>query len=279
MENERYLQLQSIISQFTCIYQFLDDSLIRKQCESGLKNYLLKCLVNKESSHIAQQHLPNLESRLAKLAPVNGYDKLKPRLRDASDFDSYDDIYAQMDITLWFKEKGLVKEIEPKLPNKDGYSDILLFFSQQDIYCEITSFQSIIKSTESKEENQDAKIQNKLQKLRKRQPWLTAQYVKDKLETDKAVTKLLDKTKRQLPPDYPGVLALDSKAGILQKQQIRKIADRLFPKRPQLALIMRRSLSQIEIPTLWFVNLNSPYQNIGRELLKYLGQDNNIFDC
>lgn len=246
------------------MHQFFDDGFISRQYRNEVKNYLLQRLLDKKTSHITQQHLPNLESILAKLAPVNGYDKLKPLLRRASDMDSYDDTFAQIDITFWFKEKGLVKEIEPKLPNKDGYSDILPSFSEQDIYCEVTSFQSIIKSLESEAKSKENETHNEQQKI------------------DRAVRNLLVKTKRQLPPGYPGILALDSKAGILPKQQIRKIAERLFPKRPQLALIMRRGLKTVlplGIPPVWCVNTNSHYQNIGRELLKYLGQDNNAFDC
>ena len=75
------------------------------------------------------QFQATLEKSLAGLTSVNGYDRLKSRLKGIADWDEYKAISAQIDITLWFEEKGLMKEIEPKLPHGKGYSDILLSFS------------------------------------------------------------------------------------------------------------------------------------------------------
>ena len=94
MGSECYQQLQSIISKFPHIYQTIDDGYIREQCKSQLKNILLKRLANDESSNSTYQHLPTLEKRLAKLAPINGYDRLKSLLRGASDWDAYQEVLA-----------------------------------------------------------------------------------------------------------------------------------------------------------------------------------------
>jgi len=282
MQSECYQRLQPILSEYLHVYQFLNDGFIRGQCESALKNFLLKRLDNEESSHFTCQHLPTLEQRLAGLTSITGYDRLKPLLRGASDWDEYQEFLAQIDITLFFKHKNLLKEIEPELPHRVGNADVLLSFSQQDIYCEVTSFESLAKSVESKTQDEDNKIESRLQELRKEQPWLTKQDVENKIETNRIVKNLLGKTNKQLPQCYPGILALETGKSMVFHYKIKEVADRLFPQRPQVILIMLWSLergSQIGEPPFWFVNPNSPYQNIGQKLVKYLGQENKVLDC
>jgi len=274
--------LQPIISEFPHLYQFLGDDFIMGQCESGLKNHLLKRLDNKESSRGTRQHLPTLEKRLTKLDSVIGFDKLKPLLRGTSDWDEYQEILAQIDITLFFKHKNLLKEIEPELPHRAGNADILLTFSQQDIYCEVTSFQSIAKSIESKTKSKEKEIQDRLGELRKREPWKTEGDIEDELKIRRAVRNLLGKTKRQLPPKFLGILALETGKSMMFGLDVRDIAQRLFPQRPQLALIMLwswESPAQNDSdfsrwgrsnPSFCFINAGSKFQGIGEALLKHL---------
>jgi len=221
------------------------------------------------------QFQATLGKSLAGLASVKGYDRLKSRLHNVTDWDSYKEMSAQIDITLWFKEKSLLKEIEPELPQREGNADALLSFSQQDIYCEVTSPESLQKSIESKKDNKVEKVQN----LLKKQPWMSKQDAEHELKIERAVRNLLDKTKRQLPPNHPGVLALETGKSATFSFDVRKIAPQLFKSRPQLVIIMLWSLergSQIGEAPFWFINPNSPYQNIGQKLLEYLGQDNKV---
>lgn len=278
MGTEHYPQLQSIISQFPHIYQFLDNGFIRGQCKSALKNFLLKRLDNEKSSHFTCQHLPTLEKRLAELTSVTGYGRLCSRLRVTSDWDGYQEFLAQIDITLWFKDKGILKEIEPELANSMGKADILLTFSQQDIYCEVTSFQSIAKSIESKTKSEEKKIRE----LRKRQPWKTEQYVENELKIKRAVRNLLDKTKRQLPSNHPGILALETGKSAIFGFDVRDIAQKLFPSRPQVVLIVLWSWEsdggdnsdlrwEMNNPSFCFINGGSKFREAGETLLQHLG--------
>ena len=272
MENECYQKLQPIIFKFPHLHQFLDNDFIRGQCESTLKNFLLKRLENEKSSHFTCRHLPTLEKRLAGLTSVTGYGRLCSRLRVASDWDEYEEFLAQIDITLWFKDKGIVKEIEPELANSMGRADILFTFSQQDIYCEVTSFQSIAKSIESKAKSEEKKIRE----LGKRQPWKMEQDVEHELKIKRAVRNLLDKTKRQLPSNHPGILALETGKSAIFYHDIRNMAQRLFPHRPHVALIMHWGWEGVgeptwdSIPTAFFVNGNSGFRNIAEALLEFL---------
>jgi len=279
MEDETYIQLQSILLKFPYIHAFLDDDFIRTQCESDLKNHLLQRLNNKKSSHNTQRHLPTLEKRLAELASVSGYDRLAPLLRRASDWDQYQEALSQVDITLWFKHKSLLKEIEPELPHRNGKADILLSFYQQDIYCECTSFQSIAKSMESEADIRGAKIQREMERLRKGHPWLTTEDVKEQIALRRATTNLLRKTKDQLPLYHPGILALDATKSGKFAFDVRLIAGRLFLQSPQLVLIALWSwegsgddcLTWDMIPNHFFINPNSNFRRVGEVLLDSLG--------
>lgn len=258
MENECYQKLQLIISTFPYLHQFLNNDFIREQCENGLKCHILKRLDSRETSHSIRQHLPTLEKRLAKLASVSGYDRLGLLLRRASNWDQYQEALAQIDVTLWFKGKSLLKEIEPELPHRVGNADILLSFSQQDIYCEIASFQSIIKSIQAKE----SKVEKK----------------DNELEIKRAIRNLLDKTNRQLPPNHPCILALDTTKSAKFAYDIRLIADKLLPQRLQVALIALWSwegdgeaLNWDMEPSSFFINGKSGYRAIGEALLELLG--------
>jgi hypothetical protein len=91
-----------------------------------------------------------LEKESAGLAAVKGYDRLISTIKDVASWDKYMEIRAQINITRWFKENSLLKEIEPGLPHRRGNTDALLSFSEQDIYCEVTSPQSLQESIKSK---------------------------------------------------------------------------------------------------------------------------------
>ena len=221
------------------------------------------------------QFQETLMKNSAGLATVDGYDRLKSSIGDVADWDGFQAILAQIDITLWFNDKGILKEIEPHLPQKAGYSDILLSFSEQDIYCEVTSPESLQKSIESKKQNEAEKVQN----LLKKQRWMSEQDAEHEIKQDRITRILLEKTNKQLPRNYPGILALETGKSMLFTFDTKKIAQQLFPSRPQVMLIMLWSLergSQIGEAPFWFVNPSSQYQNIGQKLLKYLGQDNII---
>lgn len=276
MQNECYPQLQSIISQFHYIHGFLDDGFIRKQCDNTLINFLLKRLNNEKSSHFTRQHLPTLEKRLADLSSVTGYDRLYHLLRKASDWDDYQEVLAQLDITSWFFKKGLIKEIEPELPNRKGYSDILISFSQQDIYCEVTSFQSFAKSTAF-----EVKSQKKLLELQKRQPWKTGMGVGHELNIKRAVRNLLYKTDHQLPSNNTGILALETGKSGMFGFDVRIMAQKIFPNRPQVALLMLWSWEgdgQNDPDSMWernnpshcFINPGAHFPEVGERLANYL---------
>ncbi len=209
------------------------------------------------------------------LVTVNGYDRLKSSIEDVADWDGFQAIWAQIDTTLWFKDKGILKEIEPHLPHRVGCADILLSFSEQDIYCEVTSPESMQKSLESKKNNEAEKVRILLGK----EPWMSKQHAEHEFKIRRAVKHWMSKTKQQLPANYPGILAIDTGKAWLSHFDVKIAVKRLFPKRPQLVLIMLWNPerdSQIGEAPFWFINTNSPYQNIGQELLKYLWQDNKV---
>jgi hypothetical protein len=256
MPDEVYCRLKSILSKFTHVHAFIDDDFILEQCEGGLKNYLLGRLANNDSAQDTLSHLPTLERRLVQLAPLAGYYKLQALLQGASNWDAYQEALAQLDIILWFNQKKLVKEIEPILDYRVGKADILLSLNGQDMYCEITSFQSIIKSINL--------VDNSREKNRH----------SGQAKIDRVVRILLKKTNRQLPPDYPGILALDAlKSGIFAFD-VRLIAQKLLPQRLQVALIALWSGEGTgpdinwDIPNSFFINSKSQYRYIGEALLQ-----------
>ncbi len=111
---------------------------------------------------------------------------------------------------------------------------------------------------------------------------MTQQDAENEIEIDRIVRILLKKTSKQLPANHPGILALDGGKGAVFVHKIKRVAKNLLPQRPQVILIMLWTLergSQMGEPPFWFTNSNSPYQNIGQELLKYLGQNNKALDC
>ena len=222
------------------------------------------------------QFQATLENSSIVLAYVKGYDRLKSSIRAVADWDGFQAILAQLKTTSWFKDKGILKEIEPPLPHRAGYADILISFSQQDIYCEVSSLESLVKSIKSKKQDTDnTKIKIKLQK----QPYLTKQNIEHEIKRDRIIRHLLTKTNRQLPISHPSILALETgRAGVFHLE-VKEIAEKLFTKRPHLMLIMLWSLergSDIGKPPFWFNNHKSQYQNIGQELLKYLQEDNKL---
>lgn len=223
-----------------------------------------------------------LKKEAAGLVSVDGYNKLERRFEDVADWEVYQEFLAQINITLWFKEKDLIKEIEPKLPHRGGSSDILLSLSQQDIYCEVKSFESLAKSLESKTQG----IKDKLKKLSQGQPWLTEHDIESENQISRIIKHLLRKTEKQLPPNYPGILALETRTSQIYCYKIKEVAKKLFPKRPQVTLIMLWSLERggtIDQPVkeapFWFLNRNSSFSDTGRGLLKYLKQEHKVTEC
>lgn len=108
---------------------------------------------------------------------------------------------------------------------------------------------------------------------------MSKQDAEHEIKQDRITRILLGKTNKQLPPNYPGILALETGKSMVFTFDTKKIAQKLFPSRPQVMLIMLWSLergSQIGEAPFPFVNPNSPYQNIGQKLLKYLGLDNKV---
>ena len=73
-------------------------------------------------------------------------------------------------------------------------ADILLSFSEQDIYCEVTSPESLQKSIESKKQSEAKKVQN----LLKKQPWMSKQDAEHEIKQDRITRFLLEKTNKQL---------------------------------------------------------------------------------
>jgi hypothetical protein len=86
---------------------------------------------------------------------------------------------------------------------------------------------------------------------------------------------LMDKTKLQLQFCQPGILVIDGSKAALFHFSVKEIAERLLPKRPQVALIMLWSLergSQIGEPPFCFANSGSPFLDLTRRLLRHLGR-------
>lgn len=216
------------------------------------------------------QFQATLEKRSIGLSYVKGYDRLASSIKDVADWDGFQAILAQIDATQWFKDKNLLKEIEPPLPNREGYADILISFSQQDIYCEVTSLESLVKSIEARRQDGDNK---RVEAKRQNQPYLSRLDIEHEIKNDKIVRILLRKTNKQLPKNHPGILALETGRAMVFQSEVKKIAKKLFTNRPQIMFTMLWSLEQgsgIGKPPFPFVNQKSNYQTIGQELLKYL---------
>lgn len=266
MENKSYTSLRSKITKFPLLSQILDDAFIKEQCNGVLKNFLLLRSDNGEA-------LRYLESCLQLLSEVEGYDLLKARLKGVCGWDGYQEILAQINATVWFKQRDILEEIEPKLPQKRESCDCRLSFDGQQIYCEIWSAQSYMRSFETKKKSQAAD-------LHKKEPWMSLEEAKHEVRNRAIVRTLKSKTNRQLPPNQHGILWIDGARGWLRHFDAKIIAERLFPLRPQVASIMLWSLeagSQIGEAPFCFVNSNSDYQDISLELLRHLGRINQIF--
>lgn len=222
------------------------------------------------------QFQATLEKISIGLAYVKGYDRLISSIRDVADWDGFQAISAQIKTTAWFKDKGILKEIEPRLPQRLGYADMLLSFSQQDIYCEVSSLQSIAKSIESKKQDTE---NEKIRIKRQNQPYLTKQDIEHDIKKDRITRNLLRKTNKQLPENRPGILALETGRAAVFHLEIKEIAEKLFTNRPHIMLMMLWSLergSDIGEAPFWFKNHKSKYQTTGQELLKYLGQEKKL---
>lgn len=211
-----------------------------------------------------------LEKSSIELAYVKGYDRLISSIRDVADWDGFKAISAQINATQWFKDKNILKEIEPELPHSLKSADMLLSFSHEDIYCEVTSLESLVKSIEAKRQDGDnERIEIKRQKL----PYLSKLDIEHEIKKDRIIRNLVDKTNKQLPKNHPGILALETGRAMVFQLEVKEIAKKLFNNRPHIMLIMLWSLergSGIGEPPFPFVNQKSNYQNIGQELLKYL---------
>ncbi len=262
MENEAYESLRRTISKFPLLHCFLDNDFIKKQSAGGLKNFLL---VN--SGNV--QALQYLEGELQLLSDVEGYDRLGERFKGACGWDQYQEVLAQITASTWFRQKGLIKEIEPALPHRTGSCDILLSFAEQEIYCEVWSAQSFLKAFESKKADNLRKASD----LRKKEPWMSLEDAEHETRNRGIVRTLKGKTNRQLPPGQHGILWIDGASGWLFHFDVKMIAERLFPSRPQMASVMLWSLeqgSQIGEAPFCFVNSGSPFQDLTRKLLLHL---------
>ena len=223
------------------------------------------------------QYQEILRKSAASLFSDNGYDKLITRINYVADWDEYQAFSTQINTTIWFKDKKILKEIEPELPHRAGFADILLAFSNQDIYCEVASLESLAKSMERKKQAEEGKIENQHQKLSQKQPWLSEIDIEKEIEKDKTVRNLQRKINKQLPPKYPGILVLETGRAMVYCLETEKIAEKIFKNKLHVILIMLWSLergSNIGKPPFWFINPHSSFQKLGQELLKYLGQEN-----
>lgn len=276
MKEQLFTELERIISQYPLLSQSIHKRFIAKNCDEGINCHILKRLSDKESSSDMQQHLPTLERRLAELAPIHGYERLGNILRGATNWDEYQEVLSQLDRTLWFKRNKLLAEIEPPLPHRLGSSDMVLCFSSQIIYCEVSSFQSLYKTLLTRSKKQEKTVQVEFpnaQKITLREE----QRSEVQFEAQKVVRNLLEKTKRQLPQGYMGILALDTLKSAKFSYDIRLVAERLFPQREQVTVIGLWSGEDDDEPgwemkpTTFFLNNNSQFREVGRELIKTLG--------
>lgn len=270
MKEKLYRELRLVLSECPHVHEFLDDGFIKRQCHGRLKSHFLRSLASSEMASSMREHLPTLEARLAKLESIDGYERLGSLLRGAGDWDQHQETLAQLDATLWFKEKGVLREIAPVLPTTTGNADALLCWGEEHIYCEVTSFQSIAKAFDSSTEHAKGRIQMRIRQLRQREPWKTKEDLEHELHIRRAVRNLLSKTKKQLPVDCPGILAIDTGKSAVFHGDVSTIARQLFPSRSHVVFILLWSWESDEpedadsgwkkcAPTYCFVNTGSRF--------------------
>jgi hypothetical protein len=243
MENELYRKLSSILCKYPTINQFLGGDYLRRQCKSGLKPKILSCLAQADTDEKLQNEskfLQSLDSQLAELSCVPGFDKLEKGLRRTS-WEEVDETLVQIDTTIWFSQRHLLKEIEPELPHRRGSCDLLISLKQNDIYCEVTS-------RRSPQGNSQIPVK-KIQKAQKRQPWRTELDLTCQLEIGYVLQSLHQKAKDQLPLSSPGILALETNRAMIFQRQTKDLADKLFASKsqspvPQVILIMLWNLER-----------------------------------
>jgi hypothetical protein len=221
----------------------------------------------KDSRYLQFQDV--LRKNLVSLANIKGHDRLETRINAVTNWDGYMDILFQINVTRWFKDKNLnlIKQIEPALTHREGFGDILLTFLKEEIYCEATSLNSTRLSKKCDFDNK--RVKNK----HKKQPYLTKLEIGHEIINDRITRIILDKTKRQLPEDYPGIFAIGTGRAAVFLYDFKSIAKKVFINRPNIVSIMLWSLergSDIGEAPFCFRNPNSKYPDIGGDLLKYL---------
>ena len=139
-----------------------------------------------------------------------------------------------------------------------------------------------MESKQSKKQSEATKVQY----LLKTEPWMSEQDAEHEIKQDRITRILLGKTNRQLPPNYPGIIALETGKSAVFTFDTKKIAQKLFPSRPQVMLIMLWSLERggtigqppLEAP-FWFLNTKSCFRDTGQRLLEYLRQEHKVTEC
>lgn len=175
-----------------------------------------------------------MESQLAQLSCFPGFNKLQKALR-SSNGDEYYETQIQIERSVWFALHRLLKEIEPELHDNRRGCDMLLSLEEHPIYCEVTSRQ--FPGVNSK------RTAAQMQRLQKKQPWLTEQDIEYQYEINNVLRSLRDKTHRQLPPTVPGILVLETGRAMFFHPHTKDLANKLFAStsrapRPHVILIM-----------------------------------------
>ena len=206
------------------------------------------------------------------LTHKNGYERLASSIDAVTDWEGFQEIIAQIDATKWFDERNVLKEIEPSTPHRLGNADLLISIGNQGVYCEVTSPISLQEMV-TKELKNGNSVDSKVVKLLKKQPWMSETEAKHTIQNSKVVRNLLEKTRKQLPKTYPGILVMNTSKSMISHFDVQQIAERLFPRRNQIILLMLWNLehgSMIGTPPFIFLNSNSQFQKTGDDLLKYL---------
>ncbi|MBN2075568.1 MAG: hypothetical protein JW762_08470 [Dehalococcoidales bacterium] len=213
-----------------------------------------------------------LTYRAISLTHKNGYERLASSIDAVTDWEGFQEIIAQIDATKWFDERNVLKKIEPSTPHRLGNADLLISIGNQDVYCEVTSPISLQKTFTKKTKNENS-VDSNVVNLLKKQPWMSETEAKHTIQNSKVVRNLLDKTRKQLPETYPGILVMNTSKSMIFHFDVKQIAEKLFPSRNQIILLMLWSLergSMIGTPPFIFLNSNSQFQKTGEDLLKYL---------